>query len=175
MVNEEQILTEFMEKVGLENTINMRNNLLMGCRTYHRSVVNFSNLADVVHRYSDWLKPTRPIPFQTPEEVLALWDQIAREYPLLDDVPENGQKIGDFLQKEASGYITIDNLRAAVEALKSQLQWVVPAPPTPEPEAEKLESWQLPLDCTEYEMHRASPQALKDFIQRARETKKKSL
>jgi len=91
-------------------------------------------------------------------------------------------KIFSFLQDNnaADGW-TQYNVEAAVQVLLPELEsdrnYVPPQPPSPpappKPESEKLESWQLPLTASKQQLHKASPEALKDYLHRAREVQKK--
>ncbi len=82
---------------------------------------------------------------------------------------------------DAAGGFTLENVRTAVMALSypiAQLERIEapprpPSPAAPKPEPEKLESWQLPLTATRQQLRNASPEALKDYLRRAREAQKK--
>ncbi len=117
-------------------------------------------------------------------EIRQVVAEIKKKYPWLADTGDAGNanlsKIFSWLQ-DNDGQFDLPSVKVAVEVLLPELdsdpKYVPsqppPTPAPPKPEQEKLESWQLPLTASKQQLHKASPEALKDYLRRAREAQKK--
>lgn len=114
----------------------------------------------------------------SPEEIIkTVWG----ENPTLADTPKNGELVGQFL-KENGQALSVDNVRIAVKILGYPFDKLdrqkppVPTPPPPQPVVESaepeevLENWQIPLNPppSEWQIRRASKEAVKDYLKRAK-------
>jgi hypothetical protein len=104
-------------------------------------------------------------------EVLLSAELVAR-YPEIDfNSRRNARLLAEWLNANAQGCICPETVDLAVRYLRDRLDKLPPPPPPPAPvveeePAEKLEPWQLPLDCSVEDQRGATPKQLQDFIQR---------
>ncbi len=130
-------------------------------------------------------KPKRAISVDVPE-IRRVVAEIKKKFPWYADSGPAGNanlsKIFSWLQdNDAADGWTKHNVEVAVQVLLPELEsdrdYIPPKPPPPpappKPAQEKLESWQLPLTASKQQLHKASPEALKDYLRRAREAQKK--
>ena len=126
-------------------------------------------------------KLKRAVSAEVPE-IRRIIAEIKKKYPWLADTGDAGNrnlsKIFTWLQdNDAADGWTQHNVEVAVQVLLPELdsdpKYVPSQPPPPsappKPEPEKLEPWQLPLTASKQQLHKASPEALKDYLRRARE------
>ena len=125
-------------------------------------------------------QPKRVIRADVPE-IRRVIAEIKKKFPWLADTGEAGNrnlsKIFSWLQDNNAVGFTLETVKVAVEVLLPELEsdrdYVPPQPPPPpappKPELEKLEPWQLPLNATKQQLHKAGPKALKDYLRRVRE------
>jgi hypothetical protein len=106
--------------------------------------------------------------------------QVLAENPDVADSDFNGQRIGEFL-KQHTARLCVENFRTAVTQLRNRGQLELTPPPAPpvvveptEP-AEILEAWQIPLNPppSEWQLRRASKEAIKDYLKRVRAQQQK--
>jgi hypothetical protein len=117
---------------------------------------------------------------QTPQERviegtrrIALREGLKGLPPLVDN-EQNLDIIDEAVAKRFDGNWTPDTVRYAVRYEKDRFQWAwvepvaPPQPAKPAYDEGQLESWQLPLDASEYVMRHANQAQMKDLVARLR-------
>jgi hypothetical protein len=113
----------------------------------------------------------------TEAELTELESTILQENPWLAGSDKNGELLADWIEKNAGGRFSVENYRAAIQALKNQLDRRPPQPVIPVTTAEppevlgKLPSGesQLSLKSPDWILAKASPAQLRDFLKRAKQ------